>query len=103
MADEVRIGLLGLGVVGGGVARALDEKAEAIARRVGRPVRLARVLVRDPARPRPYTPAAPLTADAAEILHDPAIQVVVEVLGGEQPACGYLLEAIQQGKHVVTA
>ena len=46
MADEVRVGLLGLGVVGAGVARTLEEKADTIARRVGRPIRLARVLVR---------------------------------------------------------
>ncbi|SRR5579884_360291 len=103
MGDAVRVGMLGLGVVGCGVARALDEKADAIARRAGRPVHLARVLVRDPQRPREYTPRAPLTADPAEILEDAGIDVVVEVLGGEQPACEYILAAIRRGKHVVTA
>ncbi len=95
--------MLGLGVVGAGVARALDEKAEAIARRVGRPVRLTRVLVREPGRERGYVPTAPLTTDPRDILDDPAIDIVIEVLGGEHPACEYLLEAARRGKHVATA
>jgi homoserine dehydrogenase len=103
MADEIKVGMLGLGVVGAGVARALDEKADSIARRAGRPVRLVRVLVRETGRERSYLPAASLTMDAGEILDDPSIQVVIEVLGGEQPACDYLLRAIRGGKHVVTA
>ena len=65
--DEVRIGLLGLGVVGAGVARTLEEKADTIARRAGRPLTLAKVLVREPGRLRDYQPRAPLTADAREI------------------------------------
>jgi homoserine dehydrogenase len=102
MQDAIRVGMLGLGVVGSGVAQALLTKADSIARRVGRPVVLQRALIRTPDKPRSL--AAPLlTADAAAILEDPEIEVVVEVLGGEQPAHQYILAAIERGKHVVTA
>lgn len=102
MRESIGVGLLGLGVVGAGVAQALVTKAESIGRRVGRPVTLRRALVRDPARPRALDPAL-LSTDPAAVLDDPAIDVVVEVLGGEQPAHQYILAAIEQGKHVVTA
>ncbi|MCC6174616.1 MAG: homoserine dehydrogenase [Chloroflexi bacterium] len=101
-AAPIRVGLLGLGVVGGGVARTLRDKAETIARRVGRPVELAGAVVREPAR---HSDAGDLriTADPSVILDDPSIQIVVEVIGGEEPAHGYIRRAIANGKHVVTA
>ncbi|HEY7063937.1 MAG TPA: homoserine dehydrogenase [Chloroflexota bacterium] len=102
MQDAIRVGMLGLGVVGSGVAHALLSKADSIARRVGRPVVLRRALIRTPDKPRPLGPAL-LTADPAAVLDDPEIEVVVEVLGGEQPAHQYILAAIERGKHVVTA
>ncbi len=102
MADSVGVGLLGLGVVGGGVARTLREKAETIARRVGREVELRGVLVRDPAREREL-PGLRVTTDPAAVLEDPSVQIVVEVMGGEQPAHQYIRRAIAAGKHVVTA
>ncbi|HZU05811.1 MAG TPA: homoserine dehydrogenase [Chloroflexota bacterium] len=102
MPDAIRVGMLGLGVVGSGVAQALLSKAGSIARRVGRPVVLQRVLVRDPHKPR-CVDASLLTTDPAAVLADPAIDIVVEVMGGEQPAHQYILAAIEQGKHVVTA
>ena len=63
---------------------------------------LRRILVRDPSKPRDLAPA-PLTTDVREILDDPGIDIVVEVMGGEQPAHQYLLQALARGKHVVTA
>ncbi|MBI4492412.1 MAG: homoserine dehydrogenase, partial [Chloroflexi bacterium] len=102
MARSIGIGLLGLGVVGTGVARALTEKAETIARRVGAPVELRRILVRDPAKRRELAPA-PLATDVRQVLDDPRIDVVVEVIGGEQPAHQFILQALARGKHVVTA
>ena len=100
--DAIQVGLLGLGTVGAGVAQALESKADSIARRVGRPVVLRRALVRDLQRPRSVE-AARLTTNAGDVLDDPAIDIIVEVLGGEEPAYGCMLAAIERGKHVVTA
>ncbi|HLH20936.1 MAG TPA: homoserine dehydrogenase [Chloroflexota bacterium] len=102
MQGAIGVGMLGLGIVGSGVAQALLTKADSIARRVGRPVVLQRALVRTPDKPRALAPAL-LTTNPAAVLDDPAIEVVVEVLGGEQPAHQYILAAIERGKHVVTA
>ena len=102
MRDATHIGMLGLGVVGSGVAQALLTKADGIARRVGRPVLLRRALVRDPAKPRGLDPAL-LTTDPWAVLDDPDVEIIVEVLGGEEPAHQYILAAIERGKHVVTA
>jgi homoserine dehydrogenase len=102
MSDTVGIGLLGLGVVGGGVARTLREKSETIARRVGRRVVLRGVLVRDPTRPRDVE-GIQVTTDPAEVLDDPEVKIVVEVMGGEDPAHSYIRRAIESGKNVVTA
>src|SRR6266508_3391620 len=77
--------------------------SDTIGRRVGRPVDLRRVLVRSLERPRSVGQALPLTLDADVVIDDPEIQVVVEVLGGEQPALDCILSAIEAGKHVVTA
>ena len=102
MKQEVNVGLLGLGVVGSAVARTLIEKSEMISTRVGCPVRLRRVLVRQQGKERPVPPSL-LTLDPAAILEDPKIDVVVELMGGENPAHDYLLRALRQGKQVVTA
>ena len=100
----IRIGLLGLGTVGAQVAERLSTAHDLITERTGVPVELARVLVRDPAKQRPYMPPAGiLTTDADDILDDPSINVVVEVMGGMEPARTYLERAISAGKAVVTA
>jgi homoserine dehydrogenase len=100
----IRVGLLGLGVVGGGVARLLSQKAAAIAAEIGRPVVVHRALVRDPRRARSATlPDDALTTDASAIVDDPEIDIVVEVMGGVSPAAEYIRRAIRTGKHVVTA
>jgi homoserine dehydrogenase len=97
------VGLLGLGTVGTGVARVLIGKSEALERRIGRPVVIRNVLVRDPAKPRGVRVEAPLVTDPRTVLDDPDVDVVVEVIGGEEPARTLILEAISRGKHVVTA
>ena len=100
----IAVGLLGLGVVGGGVARALADKAAAIEASVGRPVRLAAALVAHPRKRRSDVPAGlRITGEPSEILDDPAVDIVVEVIGGEEPAFGYIQRALHHGKHVVTA
>ena len=96
------VGLLGLGTVGAQVAERLLAKRREIADRTGVELNLTRVLVRDLERPRGI-PSALLTGRPEDILDDPAIQVVVEVMGGEEPARSYLERAIRAGKHVVTA
>ena len=95
---------MGLGVVGGGVANALLNDAQSMALKVGCPVDLRRVLVRDPTRPRSVElPPAMLTTDAQEVLNDENVSIVVELLGGEEPAQSYICQALQSGRHVVTA
>ncbi len=103
-SSEIGVGLMGLGVVGSGVARALVEKQENIANQVGRPVTLRRILEKDLQKPRPsqVSPSL-LTADASKVLEDPEVDIVVELLGGEHPAIDYIQRAITLGKHVVTA
>ena len=97
------VGLLGLGTVGSGVARVLVAKSDALERRIGRPVQIRKVLVRDPAKLRSVSVSAPLVTDARDVIEDPDVDVVIEVIGGEEPARTLILEAIERGKHVVTA
>ncbi|MHB1131992.1 MAG: homoserine dehydrogenase [Chloroflexota bacterium] len=103
MASRAVVGLLGLGTVGGGVWQAYAGQIERLSELVGRPLHVKRALVRDLARPRPEVPAALLTAEPADVLGDPEIEIVVEVLGGEHPAYEWVKEALLAGKHVVTA
>ncbi|GBD13337.1 Homoserine dehydrogenase [bacterium HR24] len=104
MATPVNVALMGLGVVGSGVARALLEKGDVYARRLGRPLRLYRVLVRDPDKRRalPIDPAI-LTTDPARVLEDQQVHIVVELMGGERPAADYIRQALARGRYVVTA
>jgi homoserine dehydrogenase len=104
MGDVVRIGLLGCGNVGGAVLRMLAENAEEISRRAGASIEVTRVAVRDPLRPRDV-PASEgsFTADPGAVVRDPDIDIVVEVMGGIEPARSLILEALRGGKSVVTA
>ena len=100
----ISVGLMGLGVVGGGVARALADKASAIEAFVGAPVRLTAALVAHPRRRRSDVPeGVRITGDPGHILDDPQVDIVVEVIGGEEPAFGHIQRALHNGKHVVTA
>lgn len=97
----VRVALLGCGTVGTEVARLLTDQADDLAARVGGPVQLAGVAVRRPNRHRDI-PAHLLTADAASLI-TADVDVVVEVIGGIEPARTLLLDALRAGKSVVTA
>lgn len=99
----VQIGLLGVGTVGAGVAQVLANNAIDIERKVGSPVVIKKALVRDISKPRAGLLPSVLTTDADEILNDPDIDIIVEVMGGEQPAKEFILQAFKAGKHVVTA
>src|SRR5262249_9713552 len=101
---SVRVGLLGCGTVGGGVVRLLHENAEYVAQSVGAPVEIARVLVRDTAKNRvAILDRALLTADPEALLGDSTIDIFVEVLGGVDPARGYVERALDTKRGVVTA
>jgi homoserine dehydrogenase len=101
---KVRIALLGCGTVGGGVIRLLSENREHLARRVGAPIEIAHVLVRDTTRERvPECDPTWVTTDAARVLADPSVDLVAEVIGGQQPALSYIEQAIDAGKSVVSA
>ncbi|MBI2867235.1 MAG: homoserine dehydrogenase [Chloroflexi bacterium] len=101
---SVGIGLLGLGVVGGGVVKALLDKASVLAHRAGSSLDLRSVLVRDLAKARDVeVPPGILTTDPRNVIAGPAVDVVVEVMGGEDPALDYVRQALSQGKSVVTA
>jgi homoserine dehydrogenase len=101
---EVRIGMLGCGTVGSAVARMLSEHGEDIERRAGVRLRIARVAVRDPRRERDVPlPEDAFTTDGASIVDAPDIDVVLELLGGLEPARAFLLRALGGGKPVVTA
>lgn len=100
----MRVGLLGLGHVGCGVVQLMTAQREAVAARLGEPLELGRVLVRNPAKPRPVQVNADLlTTDPSAVLNDPSIDVVVEVIGGLEPAGSYIRQALGRGKSVVTA
>ena len=101
---EIGVGLIGLGVVGGGVARALLERSEYFARQVGATITVRRAAVRDISKPRTVDlPPGMLTTDVRQVVNDPSVDIVVEVIGGEQPAGDYIRAALAAGKHVVTA
>lgn len=102
--QEINVGLLGLGIVGGGVAATLLDQSPAISGRMGLPVNLKKILVRDPDKPRDaHFPSGLITTNPEDVLADPSIQIVVEVIGGTDPAAQYLRDALSCGKHVVTA
>ena len=102
--NHLTIGLIGLGTVGTGVARLLTEHAGRIARRAGRPIRLKWAAVRDPKKPRDLRlDGVRLTSGVAELIEDHEVDVIVETMGGLEPALQYVLAALAAGKHVVTA
>ncbi|MFO1463649.1 MAG: homoserine dehydrogenase [bacterium] len=100
----IQIGMIGLGTVGGGVYEILERHRALLARRIGAPVQLKKVAVRDLKKRRLVkVPATLLTDDPKEILNDPEIRIVVEVMGGTGEAKALALGALRAGKHLVTA
>jgi homoserine dehydrogenase len=101
--QTLRVALLGCGVVGSQVARLLDEQADELALRVGARIELAGVAVRRLAHPRPGIDQSLMTSDAMGLVTRPDVDIVVEVIGGIEPARSLLLAAAKDGKSVVTA
>lgn len=100
----VRIGILGLGTVGCGTVNVLGRNAEEITRRAGRKITVVQASIRDPGKVRSCTTSGvALTQDPLQIVTNPEIDIVVELIGGLSPARELVLQAIAQGKHIVTA
>ncbi len=99
--NPVKIGMLGMGTVGGGTQQVLSRNAEEIHRRAGRGIVVTHAAVRNLDRPNPDK--IRLTNRPEDVLDDPEVAVVVELIGGLEPARTLVLRAIHNGKHVVTA
>ncbi|MFW5648785.1 MAG: homoserine dehydrogenase [Candidatus Alkaliphilus sp. MAG34] len=100
----VKIGLLGLGTVGSGVREILSEKKSAIEEQTGKTVEISKILVNNLEKNRnPIVDSNILTDNPSDILDDPDIDIVVELIGGIEPAHTYITRALENGKHVVTA
>ena len=100
----VKVGLLGLGTVGGGTFCVLERNAAEITRRAGRGIRVTHAAARDVASNLiSKLEGVKLTEDAFEVVNDPEVEIVVELIGGYDPARELVLKAIENGKHVVTA
>ena len=100
----VKIGIIGLGTVGGGTVNVLKRNAEEIARRAGRQIVITRASTKDLTKSRICdTTGIMLTQDPYEIINDPEIDIVCELIGGAGAVKDMVLAAIEQGKHVVTA
>lgn len=103
MSKPVYVGLIGLGTVGSGVAKILLEKGDLLAKRAGAPVILKRIADRYPDRVKFNVPQGLLSTNAEDIFNDDEISIVIELIGGLEPARSFILKAIEKGKHVVTA
>lgn len=100
----VKVGLMGFGTVGTGVVRIISAHQEDLQKQTGLGIEIKKVLVQDAEKARHIRSMEnKLTTDPAELLEDPDIDVIVEVIGGISPAKEYILGALERGKHVVTA
>jgi homoserine dehydrogenase len=104
MEKSIKIGMLGWGTVGTGVTKIFQKSADLLAQRAGVPIVLKRIADLDLKRDRGVKVAdGVLTSNVQDIINDPEIQIVVELIGGEEPARTFILQALKAGKHVVTA
>lgn len=99
----IKAALLGLGTVGGGVYKLMDRQKEEFPYKIGANLEIEKVLVRNLEKERPGIDSSLLTDNWQEILNDDSIEIVIEVMGGIEPAKTYIKEALQAGKNVVTA
>ena len=98
----VKVGICGLGTVGGGTFNVLQRNATEIARRAGRGIEVAQIATRHP-NPACNLGMTPVTDDVLELVNNPEIDIIVELIGGYTLAKDVVLKAIENGKHVVTA
>ena len=102
--NPVKVGLLGLGTVGGGTLNVLTRNAKEIARRAGRDILITQAAAKayDPERLSGLEDVE-VTDDAFAVVNSPEIEIIIELIGGYSPARELVLKAIENGKHVVTA
>lgn len=101
--EKIRVGLIGFGTVGNGLAKTLLTQRERLQKKIGIPIELSRVAdINVSTLPAEYEDVV-LSSDASDIINDPDIDIVVELIGGTEPAKSFMLEAIKHGKHVITA
>jgi homoserine dehydrogenase len=103
---SIGVGLIGVGVIGGAVARVLRDRADRLSQQVGVPVVLRRIKIADVDLTRPIIAEFPkevFTTDEADFWATPGMDIVVEAIGGEYPAFNYLERALRNGKHVVSS
>ncbi|MEW6080932.1 MAG: homoserine dehydrogenase [Bacillota bacterium] len=104
LKDRINIGMMGLGTVGSAVVRVVTGNRESIERKAGARLAISKVLVRDLAKPRRVSlPPGTLTQDPDDILANPGIDLVLELMGGLNPAREYIVRALESGRPVVTA
>jgi homoserine dehydrogenase len=104
VSEAIQVGFLGCGVVGGAAARIIAEHAPSLEERCGARIEIKRIAVRSLTKDRVVTfPGDTFTTDPTEVVEDPDVHIVVEAMGGIEPALDLILAAIKNGKHVVTA
>ena len=103
MTQSIQIGLIGFGNVGQGVLSIIDTNQATIVKRVGQPVQVKSICVRNVDKYAGLVDQGVLTNNVDDIILDPDIDIVVEVIGGEQPAYDFITRALEQKKYVVTA
>ncbi|MDD4322857.1 MAG: homoserine dehydrogenase, partial [Dehalococcoidales bacterium] len=106
MENEVRVGLIGLGVIGGQVAKVLQEKAGELSLQAGISIKLHKIKVLTSDLEKPLVKQFPpdlFTTNDEDFFNDESIRIVIELIGGERPAYDYISAALKAGKHVVTA
>lgn len=100
---KIKVALLGVGTVGTGVYKLIQRRTDVMVRTIGAEMEVSKILVHNLNKQREGIDASLLTDNWQEIVNDPEIQIVVEVMGGIEPARTMILEALHAGKHVVTA
>ena len=101
--EEVKVALLGSGTVGGGVIKVLQQNADVIAQRAGVKIKLEKVLIIQADVGKPILEGLNTTFDFDEIINDPEIKIVIELIGGTKVAKDFMIKAMEHGKNVVTA
>lgn len=99
----IKVGILGLGTVGGGVTRVLARNASEISRRAGRDILITHAAARNLDSTTANTTGIKLTQEGLEVVDDPEVSIIIELMGGYEPARSLVLRALANGKHVVTA